>query len=130
MRLTLAALVFFAAGCGTLVPYSLAPDVLAPELVPEQPASVLVVTDRTASDGGTALTGRVVDRTTSAPLAARLVLGETALTATDAGVFATPMAAGETVVRVMLDGYAPVEAVVPVVEGERTTVLVLLGAAG
>lgn len=128
MRFALTALLFLAAGCGTVVPYSLAPDILAPELVPEQAASVLVVTDRETARRS-ALTGRVLDRETNAPLAARVAVGERELTATEAGMFTTPLSGGDVVVRVTLDGYAPAEATVPLADGEQATVLVLLGAA-
>lgn len=128
MRSALLALALLGAGCGTVVPYSLAPDLLAPDLVPEQPASVVVVTDRTEVGSRASVTGRIVDRDTGAPLAASVTVAGTALTATAAGLFATPTEGGDTRVRVALAGYAPAEAVVAVGVGERAEVLVLLGA--
>lgn len=127
MRTLLLAGALLGAGCGTLVPYSVAPDLLAPDLVPEQPASVVVVTDRSPSDGGAAVAGRVVDRDTGAPLAARVTIGERALTARDTGDFALPVPPGETAVRIELAGYAAAEIVLPVAAGQRTTVLAVLG---
>ncbi|MEM1115500.1 MAG: carboxypeptidase regulatory-like domain-containing protein [Bacteroidota bacterium] len=128
MRTSLLALCLLTTGCGTIVPYSLAPGPVAPNVVPDQAASVLVVTDRAQIGARASVTGRVVDRETSAPVSARVTLGETALAATEAGAFATPLDAGEVTVRVTADGYAPVEAVVSLAERERATLLVLLGA--
>lgn len=129
MRPVLTALALLAAGCGTVVPYSVAPDVLAPDLVPEQAASVTVVTDRSPSEGRAAVAGRVVDRDTGVPLAARIVVGAAEMTADRSGDFAVPVDAGETVVRVTLDGYAPAETTLSVAPGERTTLLAVLGRA-
>lgn len=131
MRLALLALVVLTFGCGTVVPYSLAPGWLAPDLVPEQPASVLVVTDRSGSPGGAVLAGRVVDRRTGEPIdrAVVSVNGDAAGAVADArGAFAAALTEGPVRVRVEATGYLPAVADVEDAPGARTTVLVLLAA--
>lgn len=130
MRLPLLALVILASGCGTVFPYSLAPEWLAPDLVPEQPVSVLVVTDRSDAPGAAVLAGRVLDRRTGEPIGRAVVsASEAAEAVADAGgEFAVALSEGIARVHVEAAGYLPAAAEVEIALGARTTVLVLLAA--
>ena len=120
MRLFLLFALVGLAGCGTLVPYSLTPSWLAPDMVPERGASEIVLLQESAPEG--VVTGRVIDLDTGQPLADALVTADDQRAETDAdGRFRIPRA---TRLRVESVGYRPAESAV---EGPNT-VLVLLSA--
>ena len=123
MRLLLPALALLVAGCGSVVPYSLAPGWLAPDVVPNETASSVVVTGR--APGAATLQGRVVDGRTGAPLAGAVVEAGAAEAVTDAaGRFAVSASEGEVRVVVSAPEYVSARGALAV-EG-RTTVLALL----
>ena len=130
MRRALPALLALAlSGCGTLVPYSLAPGWLAPDVAPDRAASAVVVTHEEAAPlaGRTVLDGRVVDEATGRPVAGVAVASSTAEAVTDAdGRFALDVAAGGVAIRATRDGYAPAEAALQAAPDVRSSVLVLL----
>ena len=127
MRLLLPALLVVLGGCGTVVPYSLAPGWLAPDLVPDDGASAVVVTSEAALAGRSAVEGRVLDEVTGEPVAGAAVTGGAAEAVSGAdGRFTLSVDAGGVALRAGRDGYAPAEARVEVAAGVRQTVLVLL----
>ena len=98
-RLAPLVLLVLAAGCGPLRPV-LTPSLasvprLAPDLVPEQGGSAVVVTSRSATGG---VSGRAVDRDTGEPIAGVVVRSGDAGTATDIdGAFALSVAGARLV---------------------------------
>ena len=129
MRRLLPALAVVLAGCGTVVPYSLAPDWLAPEVAPPAEASAVVVGEgRAAALGGRAvLDGRVLDEATGAPVAGVAVVAGAAEAVSDAeGRFALDLAAGGAALRADRDGYLPARADVRAEPDTRASVFVLL----
>ncbi len=116
------------AGCGTLLPYSLAPDWLAPDVVPERAASAVVLVEKRADVSPSVLRGRVVDLATGQPIAGASVsvtgLGpEAPLLARADGSFAVA-GDGAARLRVEAPGYAPADGAVAA--SGSTTVLVML----
>ena len=129
MRRLLPALVLVLGGCGTLVPYSLAPSWLAPEIAPPVEASAVVVTreDAAALSGRTVVDGRVLDEATGQPVAGVAVAGGAAEAVSGAdGRFALDVDAGGVALRAARDGYVPAEAALRVAPDTRASVLVLL----
>ena len=123
VRRLLPALALLVAGCGSLVPYSLAPGWLAPDVVPDETASSVVVTGQ--APGAAAVEGRVIDGRTGAPLAGAAVAAGAAEAVTDAaGRFAVSASEGTVRVVVSAPDYVPAESALAL-DG-RTTVLVLL----
>ena len=115
------------AGCGTVAPYSLAPDWLAPDVVPHGSASAVVVTDAAPLAGRTLLDGRVLDEATGRPVGGVAVAGGAAEAVTDAdGRFALDVAAGGVALRAARAGYLPADAALRPAPDTRTSVLVLL----
>ncbi|MDT0630666.1 carboxypeptidase regulatory-like domain-containing protein [Rubrivirga litoralis] len=118
------------AACGTVVPYSLAPEWLAPDLVPPTEASAVVVTgdEAAALSGRTALDGRVLDETTGRPVAGVAIAGGRGGAAvTDAdGRFTLDVDAGGVALVAERAGYAPAEAALQVAPDTRAGVLILL----
>ncbi len=127
---TLALLLILAlAGCGSLVPYSLAPDWLAPDVVPQTTASSIVVLDRQPDDVAGIVRGRVVDLATGRPIAGAVVsaAGTTTddVTTNADGAFALagPPDA-EARLRVEAPGYVPADGTVTL--AGTSSVLVML----
>lgn len=127
MRPLLLALALLASGCGTVLPYSLAPDWLVPD-VADASGSAVVVTDWAASPGVAVLAGRVVDGATGAPVAGAVVaLADGARAVADAdGAFSLPLPDGAPVVSASAEGYVTAAARVEVAPRTRATALVLL----
>ena len=122
MRLLVVLAALVLAGCGTLVPYRLAPGWLAPDVVPESPASAVTETGR--SEGPGAVYGRVLDLQTGAPVAAAVRVGDREAASDADGQFDVP-ADGDAAVRVEAPGYRPAQATLAVGD-EAVAVLVLL----
>ena len=115
------------AGCGTVVPYSLAPDWVAPEIVSGADTSAVVVTGETAAPGRTVVDGRVLDEATGQPVAGVTVAGGAAEAVTDAdGRFSLAVAPGGVTLAVTPDGYRPARADLRLAPDTRVGVLVLL----
>lgn len=130
MRHLLPALLLVA-GCGSVVPYSLAPDWVAPDVVPAEGASAVVVTEASATPGRTVLDGRVLDEVTGRPVAGAMVEGGAAEAVTDAdGRFSLDLAPGGVALAAARDGYAPVRGALRLAPDRRTGVLVLLSPRG
>ena len=128
-RLLPALAVLVLGGCGTLVPYSLAPSWLAPEVAPDQSASAVVVAgdEAVALSGRTVLDGRVLDEATGRPVAGVAVAGGDAEAVTDAdGRFSLDLGAGGVALRASRDGYQPATATLQAVPDTRASVFVLL----
>lgn len=129
MRRLLPALLVVLGGCGTVVPYSLAPDWLAPDVVPNEGASSIVVTHEEAAalSGRTSLDGRVLDETTGEPIAGATVASGADEAVSDAdGRFALDVGAGGVALRAGREGYVPAEAALRLPSDVRSRVLVLL----
>ena len=128
MRLLFPALLVVLGGCGTVVPYSLAPEWLAPDVAPDRGASAVVVTgEAAASAGRTAIDGRVLDGATGLPVAGAAVAGGAAEAVSGAdGRFSLDVDAGGGALRADRDGYVAAEGAVEVAPGTRRSVLVLL----
>lgn len=130
MRPALLALCLVASGCGSLVPYRLAPARLMPDLSPDPESSVALVTARTAGAG--AVEGRVLDRDTGAALAGVRLLatgadGATAEAQTDAeGAFRIARLSGVALLRADHACHAPLDARPGVGADTTATVLVLM----
>ena len=125
MRRLVPFLCLVAAGCGSLVPHSLAPDWLAPDVVPEPDRSSIVVLDHQAGAAGV-VRGRVLDVGTGRPIAGAVVRvvgdGEDTRASTPGGFFSVPGASGDLRLHVEAGGYVPAEGSVPA----GASVLVLL----
>jgi hypothetical protein len=130
MRLALAALCLVAAGCGSLVPYRLAPSRLMPDVSPDPEGSSVVVTAR--APGAGSVEGRVLDGDTGAALAgvrltATGVDGGTAEAQTDAaGVFRIARLSGVAALTAAHACHAPLDARPGVGADTTATVLVLM----
>ena len=125
----LPALALVLGGCGTLVPYSLAPSWLAPEVAPDQPASAVVEArdEAVALGGRTVLDGRVLDEATGRPVAGVAVAGGAAEAVSDAdGRFSLDLNAGGVALRAVRDGYLPATATLRAAPDTRASVFVLL----
>lgn len=120
-----------AAGCGTLVPYSLAPSWLAPDVTPPRDAPAIVLLDQREIAGPSVLRGRVVDLTTGRPVVGAVVTVNGFSSREEPGTpddtFAlVGDAEGEVRLHAEAPGYAPTDGTVPVALGTESSVLVLM----
>lgn len=121
------------AGCGSLVPYSLAPDWLAPDVVPEREASAIVLLDRQPDDVAGVLRGRVVDVATGRPVPGAIVSAEgtttgDVTTGADGAFALAGNPDGEALLSVEAPGYVP--ATGTVVLNGAASLLVMLSPSG
>ena len=126
MRALLVLALLAAAGCGTVLPYGLAPNVLAPDLVPGGATSRVLVADSSAVEaGGRALvTGLVLNPSTgrAVPFAQF-----DARTRADAeGRFSRVVAPGTVTIALDDPDFVPVRADVSVGPDARLSLVVLL----
>ena len=129
------------AGCGSLVPYALAPGWLAPDVVPEADGSSIVVVGQQPADPALspgAVRGRVLDLRTGRPVVgARVTVsgfatpGPVARQTGDEGAFAFVGAPeGEVGLQAEAPGYVPAADALPVDPGAEVDVLVMLRRVG